>query len=128
MNIEKMLNKDTTILDIKTKFISYWYNYYSNLKLVKKDKKEIIGKIDKLAILGNNDNIIHIRFSMNTFNYNDITKFLNLVLNKVTLKGMNKISDSNVIEQRRIHYDKIENNYYQNIIVTSGINFRDLKR
>ena len=131
MNIEKMLNKDTTILDIKTKFISYWYNYYSNLKLVKKDEKEIIGKIDKLAILGNNDNIIHIRFSMNTFNYNDITKFLNLVLNKVTLKGMNKISDSNVIEQRRIHYDSKTGEQLlskENIIVTSGINFRDLKK
>ena len=131
MNIEKMLNKDTTILDIKTKFISFWYNNYSNLKLVKKGEKEIIGKIDKLAILGNNDNVIHIRFSMNTFNYNDITKFLSLVLSKITLKGMNKISDSNVIEQRRIYYDSKTGEQLlskENIIITSGINFKDLKK
>ena len=30
MDIEKMLDKETTLLDIKTKFISHWYKKYNN--------------------------------------------------------------------------------------------------
>ena len=125
VNLEKMLDKDTNLLDIKTRFISFWYENFSNLKQVKKNHKKIIGDITKLAILGNNDNIIHIRFSMSSFNYNSITDFLKIVLNEITLKGMNKIDDSNLIEQRIIEFN---NNgevevAKENIIITSGINF-----
>jgi hypothetical protein len=31
MDMEKMIDKETTLLDIKTKFISYWYKNYTNL-------------------------------------------------------------------------------------------------
>jgi hypothetical protein len=34
MNLEKMMDKETTLLDIKTKFITYWYKNFSNLKKV----------------------------------------------------------------------------------------------
>jgi len=36
MNIEKMLDKEITLLDIKTKFITYWYNNFNNIKMLKK--------------------------------------------------------------------------------------------
>jgi hypothetical protein len=59
MNLEKMMEKETTLLDIKTKFVTYWYKNFSNLKNVKKSHKDILVNVDKLAILSNNDNIIH---------------------------------------------------------------------
>jgi DNA-directed RNA polymerase II subunit RPB1 len=130
IDLEKMLEKETTLLDIKTKFISYWYNNFTNLKLVKRSEKEIINKISKLGIYSNNDNIIHIRFRMTTFNYDILTNFLKLVLNVITLKGMDKILDTNLIEQRITNFDKNSgelNVKYENVVVTAGVNFEKLK-
>jgi len=128
--LEKMLEKETTLLDIKTKFISYWYNNFTNLKLVKKSEKDIITKISKLGIYSNNDNIIHVRFRMSTFNYDILTDFLNLVLNTITLKGMDQIEDTSVLNERITEFDKKTgemNVNYENLIVTAGINFEKLK-
>jgi len=125
VNLERMLDKDTNLLDIKTKFIAYWYENFTNLKQLKKNHKKIIANISKLAILGNNDNIIHIRFSMSSFDYNSITDFLKIVLDEVTLKGMNNISDSNLVEERYIEFnnDGSSEVIKENVIITSGINF-----
>ena len=80
LNLEKMMDKETTLLDIKTKFISYWYKNYTNIKNLKKHEKEVISRISRCAILSNNatdkEQIIHIRFSMSSFNYNIITDFI----------------------------------------------------
>lgn len=125
VNLEKMLDKDTNLLDIKTKFIAYWYENFTNLKQLKKSQKKIISNINKLAILGNNDNIIHIRFSMSSFDYNSITDFLKIVLDEITLKGMNNINDSNLVEERYINFnnDGSSEVIKENVIITSGINF-----
>ena len=71
MNLEKMMDKETTLLDIKTKFIAYWYNTTLNTKSMKKLEKEIFSRINRMAILGSSDTnkeqIIHIRFTMSSF-------------------------------------------------------------
>ena len=36
LNIEKMMDKETTILDLKTKVMAYWYNTTQNTKSMKK--------------------------------------------------------------------------------------------
>ena len=130
INLEKMLDKDTNLLDIKTKFIGFWYENFNNLKQLKKSHKKIISDINKLAILGNNDNIIHIRFSMSTFNYNSITDFLKIVLDDITLKGMTGINDSNLIEERFIKFNQDGSSEVtkENVIITSGINFDMVNR
>jgi len=80
LNMDKMIDKETSTLDIKTKFISYWYKNYTNLKNLKKIDKDVISKISRCAILSNNitdnEQIIHIRFSMSSFNYNIFMIFL----------------------------------------------------
>ena len=129
MNIEKLLEKNTTLLDIKTRFISYWYNNFTNLKSIKRNHKDIISKIDKLAILNNTDNIIHIKFDMQEFNYNLITDFLKIVLDVVTLKGLNKIKDSIITDDRLVNFDNKSGKMEvlnENYVVTSGINFLEL--
>jgi DNA-directed RNA polymerase II subunit RPB1 len=129
MNLEKMMDKETSLLDIKTKFITYWYKNFSNLKTVKKQYKDILANVDKLAILSNNDNIIHIRFRLNDFNYTMITMFLNIVLDVITLKGIDNImSVAQVLERRMIPNDNgdmvVEK---EHIVVTDGINLEGLK-
>ena len=129
MNLEKMMEKETTLLDIKTKFVTYWYKNFSNIKNVKKSHKDILINVDKLAVLSNNDNIIHIRFKLNDFNYSLLTSFLNIILDVITLKGIDHIDNVNQSQERRITFNEegdtaIEKEY---IAVTEGINLEGLK-
>ena len=106
MNDEKMLDKETSLLDIKTKFITYWYKNFSNLKTIKKNYKNIISKIDKLAILSNNDNIIHIRFKLTDFTYSTLTDFIKIILDDLTLKGIDGIDDIDINHERQIMFNE----------------------
>ena len=134
LNLEKMLDKETTLLDIKTKFISYWYKNFTNLKTMKRNEKEIFNKISRCAILSNStadkEQIIHIRFSMSSFNYQILVDFLNIVLNNITLKGIDGISDINLDEVRVLNFDKdtgatkVEKEF---VVTTSGINLEKIK-
>jgi DNA-directed RNA polymerase beta' subunit/intein/homing endonuclease len=134
MNIEKMLDKETTLLDIKTKFVSYWYKNFTNLKTMKRNEKDIFSKISRCAILSNStadkEQIIHIRFSISTFNYQILVDFLNIVLNDIALKGIDGINDISMDEQRVIVNDVntganlVEKEY---VVTTYGINLEKLK-
>ena len=124
MNDEKMLDKETSLLDIKTKFITFWYKNFSNVKTIKKNLKNIITKIDKLAILSNNDNVIHIRFKLIDFTYSTITEFLKIVFDEITLKGIDGIDDIELTNERQIIFDENGNtNVNKEYVLTSlGIN------
>jgi DNA-directed RNA polymerase beta' subunit len=133
MNMIKMHDKEITLLDIKIKFINYWIKNFSNLKNMKKLEKDIFTKISRCAILSNNiiDNqIIHIRFNMSSFNLNLLTEFLKIVLNQIILKGIEHIESSTMIQYKKLKFNKengdqeISNQY---IINTEGINFEKLK-
>ena len=128
LNLEKTMDKETTLLDIKTKFITYWYKNFSNLKNVKKGLKDIIMHVEKLAILSNNSNIIHIRFKMSEFDYKSLTNFLSLVLNTITLKGIDYIDNITMSQERLIQFnesgDMVVNKEY--MVVTDGINIDGL--
>jgi DNA-directed RNA polymerase II subunit RPB1 len=129
-----MLDKETTLLDIKTKFISYWYKNFTNIKTMKRNDKEIFNKISRCAILSNStadkEQIIHIRFSMSSFNYQILVDFLNIVLNDITLKGIDGIRDISMDEQRVINFNedngemKVEKEF---VVTTTGINLERLK-
>ncbi len=133
-NIEKMLEKETTLLDIKTKFISHWYKNYTNLKNLSKNEKEVISRISRCAILSNSatdkEQIIHIRFSMSSFSYNIITEFLRMVFDDITLKGIENIENVDIVQERVIKYDKetgevkTEKEY---MVYTAGINFEKIR-
>lgn len=134
MNLEKMLDKETTLLDIKTKFISYWYKNYTNTKTMKKNEKDVFSKISRCAILSNTtadkEQIIHIRFSMSSFNYQILVDFLNIVLENITLKGIDGIEDINIEEQRVLNFNKetgasqVEKEF---VVTTNGINLEKIK-
>ena len=134
MNLEKMLDKETTLLDIKTKFYSFWHKNYNNTKTMKKNEKDIFNKISRCAILSNStadkEQIIHIRFSMSSFNYQILVDFLNIVLEEITLKGIDGINDINMEEQRVLVFNKdtgASNVEKEFVVTTSGINLEKLR-
>ena len=134
MNIEKMLDKETTLLDIKTKFVSFWYKHFTNIKTMKRNEKDIFSKISRCAILSNStadkEQIIHIRFSISTFNYQILVDFLNIVLDDITLKGIDGINDIDLKEERVLNFDKdtgatlVEKEF---VVITNGINLEKIK-
>nr|QFG74671.1 MAG: RNA polymerase Rpb1, domain 5 [Megaviridae environmental sample] len=129
INLEAMMDKETSLLDIKTKFITYWYRNLSNTKTLKKMKKDIISKIINLAILDNSNDIIHIRFNIAQYNYTILTNLLNITLETVTLKGIENISSVDVINERKIDFTEegdmeISKEF---LAITAGININELK-
>ena len=134
MDIEKMIDKETTLLDVKTKFISYWYKNYTNLKNLKKSDKEVISKISRCAILSNNatdkEQMIHVRFSMSSFNYNIITDFLKMVFDDITLKGIENIGGIDISHEMVIKFDKESgkvNEDKEYMVYTAGINIINMR-
>ena len=128
MNIEKLMDKETSLLDIKTKFITYWYKNF-NIKTLKKKLKNIIVTIEKLAILDNSNDIIHIRFKMNNFNYDLLTSFMKVVLDTVTLKGIDNIDDIDILHEMQVQFDENGNKKIEKewAVVSNGINIETLK-
>jgi DNA-directed RNA polymerase II subunit RPB1 len=134
LNIERLLDKETSMLDIKTKFISYWYNKLNNLKTIKKTEKDIISKITRCAIMSNQttdkEQIIHIRFNMSSFSYSNIIDFLNIVFDEVTLKGLDNIDNIDVSEELCINYDEKTGDIMENkewVVTSSGINLEKIR-
>jgi DNA-directed RNA polymerase II subunit RPB1 len=131
---EKMLDKSITLLDIKTRFIMYWMNNFVDNKSIKKNIKEVVQHITKCAILSNQDTspipIIHIRFATSKLDYTLLTSLLNIILHDVTLKGLNKIKNIYVSEEKILHYNENSGDIErksEHIVVTNGINMVDIK-
>ena len=122
MNDEKMLDKETSLLDIKQNLLLIGTKL-SNVKTIKKSLKNIVTKIDKLAILSNNDNVIHIRFKLIDFTYSTVTEFLKIVFDEITLKGIDGIDDIELTNERQITFDDNGNtNVNKEFVLTFGIN------
>jgi len=134
LDIEKMMDMEISLLDIKTKFIYQWYTYYSNSKVLKKHEKEVIKRIVNCVILSNNltdkEQVIHIRFNMISFNYDLIKDYLKMILDDIKLKGINNIKNMEVEEERVINFDKDTGAIKADkefVVYTNGINIELLR-
>jgi DNA-directed RNA polymerase beta' subunit len=130
---EKMLQYDVTLLNIKSKFCSFWANRLVDHKGLKKEDRTLMDKLLGISISSNYDNspvpVIHIRMDMDNFDFNTILSIYDVLLNKFTLKGIENITDSNLSLERAIEYDnngKINQNE-QYILYTSGVNVPALR-
>lgn len=96
---EKMLNREITLLDIKTKFCEYWANRYVDSKGMKRDDKLLMEKVIKCTVLSNYDNsdvpIIHVRLQMKNYDKNTCINFANTILTKFALKGVEGMTKVN---------------------------------
>ena len=134
LNKEKMLNKEVTLLDIKTKFCNFWERRYGNMKGIKKEERLILEKVTQCAILSNSDNdrypIIHLRFDIHNFNHATIISFTDVFIDNFKLKGVNNIKRvDGVGEERVISFDKDGNMNKEKelVIYTAGVNLVDIR-
>jgi DNA-directed RNA polymerase II subunit RPB1 len=139
---EKMLDKEISLLDIKSKFCNWWETRFNDVKNLKKEEKRVVNKITSMAILSNTDNdvqpVIHLRFNVkdvdrvkDPFNRETLIEFIEHIIDKFKLKGIDEITDiPAIMSERMITYDnedkeiKYEDEY---MIYTSGINLNEIR-
>lgn len=139
---EKMLEKEVTMLEIKSKFCSWWERRFTEAKTMRKEEKKVINKITSLAILSNTDNdkhpVIHIRFNVkdadkirDPFDTDTLNNFIDYIVDKFKLKGINSISNIPAInEERMITFNNEDHdieNKTENVIYTAGVNLLDIR-
>lgn len=138
---EKMLLKNITLLDIKSKFCSWWEKKIFNSKK-KKEKTSLLKKITSFAMLSNNDNdeqpFIHIRFNVkdvndkkhnSSFNRSTLYEFIDLI-EKFKLKGINNIESNNIVEPIRcmnINEKGGIETFEEYCIYTEGVNLQQIR-
>jgi hypothetical protein len=101
---EKMIEKEVTLLEIKSKFCNWWERRHLDSKSMKKEERKVLQKITAVAILSNTDNdkkpVIHIRFNVkdtdkikDPFNTETLNSFIDNIVDTFKLKGLNGIPD-----------------------------------
>jgi DNA-directed RNA polymerase II subunit RPB1 len=140
LNREKMLEKEVTLLEIKSKFCGWWEKRFNDTKVIKGEEKKVLNKINQLTILSNSDNdeqpVLHIRFNVkdgekDKFNMGTIDNFIDLIIDKFKLKGLNSIIDIPAIQEERvltINEDTgNEDKNTQHVIYATGVNLLDIR-
>ena len=139
---EKMLEKEISLLDIKSKFCNWWEKRFIDSKLLKKEEKKVINKITNISVLSNTDNdlqpVIHIRFNAkdadknkDPFNREMLNEFIDNIIDKFKLKGIESITNINDIAPEKLMVVdestgelKQEEHY---MIYTAGTNLIDIR-
>ncbi len=135
---EKLLNKEVSLLDIKSKFCFSWERRKKDDKTVKREKKQLLEKISQIAVLSNTDNddipTIHIRFDMTNFTSSTLIDFMDMFVDEFKLKGMPYIDDvyggGKAQEERMITFenpDQVMEKKNEYVIYTKGINMEDIR-
>ena len=131
---EKLLEKEVTLLDIKSKFCNAWEKRFLDLKSNKKEERAIFDKVTQCAILSNTNNddvpIIHLRFEMSEIDFTTINEFIDTIIDKFKLKGITSINNSFVSEERILTIDNPDKaiekqNHF--MIYTEGVNLYDIR-
>lgn len=132
---EAILENDIDMLDIKTSFINFWEDNYSDITGLKKNIKDIISKINNVCILTNNTNslepIIHIRFDFNNIDNKILLELYEIILNKFNLKGSENITrDSDINQDNLVSFDSDTGKYEikkEYVIYCNGIDLSMIK-
>jgi DNA-directed RNA polymerase beta' subunit len=142
MDREKMLEKEVTLLEIKSKFCNWWEKRFNEARTMKKEEKKVINKISSIAVLSNSDSdkqpVIHLRFNVkdvdkvkDPFNRETLNDFVDYIIDKFKLKGIDDIVDIPAItEERMVVFDKETNDVkyvQQQVIFTSGVNLTEIR-
>ena len=134
MDKEKMLSKEISLMEVINKISVEWENRFKDGKNNKKkqDKKILFGKILKIALLFNKENmIIHIRFNIINYNINTMVDFVQLFVQEIQIKGIKDIK--NIIEKKPIKINSLTYGKknepiddFEYILKTEGININDI--
>lgn len=135
LNREKLMEKNITLLDIKSKFCDNWEKRYKNIKNIKGPEKSLLNKVSQCAILSTNENeaipVIHIRLDMSTIDFSTIIQFLTIFVENFKLKGMSGVKDVIDVEFKKklVAFDSEGNIIKEenSIITTDGVNLIDIR-
>lgn len=134
MDKEKMLEKEVTLLDIKSSFCSSWEKWNTDPKSLKKEEKALIEKVSNCSISSNSDNddeqIIHIRIAMSDVSIEKLDAFSEIFIDKFKLKGLANINEGVINEERTLVFDgedEAEEKKTQYAIYTDGVNLTDIR-
>jgi DNA-directed RNA polymerase II subunit RPB1 len=132
---EKMIERSTTMLDIKMSFCNNWAMRDEDGKGNKKEYKKVIEKIIQCAITSNFDNsdvpIIHIRFNARNYNMRTFILFQKMIHKTYRVKGIPKIHESKSIsEEKYVHFtDEGDVEMRKQLIIsTEGINLPEMTK
>ena len=131
----KLIEKNVTMLDIKTSYIKFYRKFIHDLKGIRKLQKKIITSIVSTCILSNNDNsdepIVHIRFDIIDFNYELLLNIKSWILDNFNLKGLNNIKKiDGIYSSRLITFENKDNSFEETkefTIITEGINMKKIR-
>jgi DNA-directed RNA polymerase II subunit RPB1 len=134
MNKEKMLEKEVTLLDIKSNFCNAWEKWSNDSKSLKKEEKTIIEKVSQCSISSNSENddelVIHIRIDMMNVSLNNLNAFADVFVDKFKLKGIANINEGIINEERVLVFDgddEAEEKKTHHAIYTDGVNLTDIR-
>jgi len=133
LNKEMLLEKNITMLDIKSQFCRRWARRFEDSKKLKSIKKNVLTKVTNCTILSNYDNspqpIIHIRVEMVNYEYATIQMLTDFLLN-FKLRGVSGIHTiEDVDKEKHKEFDKdgkeVDNEKY--MITVGGVNLMGVR-
>ena len=134
LNREKLLEKEVTLVEIKSKLCHIWEKRHSD-KSIKKEEKSILDNVTQISILSNTDYdkvpVLHIRFDMINFDVTALNGFIDLVVDNFKLKGISSITGIGAISEERVlefdgpNHDVEKKKQY--VIYTQGSNLYDIR-
>ena len=132
----KMIEKNVTLLDIKTQFVKFWKFKTNHSKGLKKGEKVILSTVIGSAILSNYDNsekpIIHIRVSLADLNYNLLINVQKWFFENIKLKGIKNIKKIlEVPEELLVSFNNEDKEFEEDkeyVIVADGIDIVELRK
>lgn len=134
LNREKILEKEVTLGEIKSKICHGWEKRHTD-KGIKKEDKQIYDNITQIALLSNTDYdkvpILHIRFDMVNFDITLLNGFIDLMIDNFKLKGISAVTSISAISDERVltfdgpNHEVEKKNQY--VIYTMGTNLYDIR-
>jgi DNA-directed RNA polymerase beta' subunit len=134
LNPEGMLNSGIQLLDIKSRFCTFWGNRVKEIKkLKKKEEKHALDKVTRMAILSNystsKEIVIHIRYDTTGVNFNNHMALADLVMHRFKLKGIDGITAVDIDEEQYKAVDErgglVDKKRY--VIHTEGVNLVNIR-
>ena len=133
---EVIIDNEITMLDIKTKFVTFWNQNFSDISGLRKPAKDVITKILNGCIMTSYDSsdilIIHIRFELANVDNQILTYLQDVLLNKFNIKGNENITKIQKIDNQQYvsfdNEDKSVETAKEWIIYTDGIDMTEIRK
>ena len=131
---EKMIERNVSLLDIKTSFCNNWGRRHDDNRGSKNEYKIVIDRITQCAVTSNFDNsdipVVHIRFNASVASTSTFIKFQDMIMETFRIKGIKGIVDSRVVEEKYVAFDDDGNSITNKrfIVSTNGLNLHEISQ